>query len=283
MHFISILVFLSFLQCLEFNQVACKIKSIARVVDCANLGLVEFQISMTPPHVRGTGYMLDLSGNMLKIVDINELLNQFNTVDLRDNPCCYTLYPVWLGCIITGTNNNSISTILLLFITNTLLIVASCFPYIVEYVGALNMYYLRVVRWATLIRRIQRQGIHHRIHPVMLRVFRHPPEAEALQRQEQNERLIPDIEALQRQAQQEPEVAVPDRQQEAEHRPRRGGLRGVLIEPVPEHPQELGRRPRRRPPQLQEPEVAVPEVAEPAHRPRRRAAICAQERMLMIF
>ena len=167
-------------------------------------------------------YMIDLSGNMINIVDISDLLSQFNTVDLRDNPCCYTLYPVWSGCIITGSNNNSISTMLVLFITNTLLIVASCFPYIVEYVGVINAYYVRVVRWATLIRRIQRQA---RIHPA--RLFRRAPEAEALQRREQNERAVPEqIPAAQPiEAQHEPEVVE------------------VLQEPEVAEP---GRRPQRR-------------------------------------
>ena len=231
--------------------------------------------------------MLDLSGNMIQIVDINELLNQFNTVDLRDNPCCYTLYPVWSGCIITGTNNNSISAILLLFITNTLLIVASCFPYIVEYVGEINAYYVRVVRWATLIRRIQRQGIHHRIHPVMQRVFRRAPEDEALQRREQNERvvLIPEhlhpIEALQRHA---PEAVHPERVGEARQIPAAQPIEAQQ-EPEAVHAQQVPevaeprRRPGRRAVHAQLEVLQEPEVAEPGRRPQRRAAICARQRM----
>ena len=146
------------MRCLELNQLDCKIKTIARVVDCSNLGLIEFHPAMLPSHVRGGGYMLDLSDNMLKSVDIDELPSAFNTVDLRENPCCYTLYPIWSGCIITVSNSNSVLTILLLFITNTIFIAAGCFPNIIDYVAQVNDYYVRAMRWVALIRRFQRPG-----------------------------------------------------------------------------------------------------------------------------
>lgn len=258
MHFISIFVFLSLLRCLEFNQIACKIKSIARVVDCSNLGLVEFQLSMTPPHVRGSGYMLDLSGNMINIVDISDLLSQFNTVDLRDNPCCYTLYPVWSGCIITGSNNNSISTMLVVFITNTLLIVASCFPYIVEYVGEINAYYVRAVRWTTLIRHIQRQA--------RARLFR--PYEEAAQAALQPLEAIPEPaeEAAQHQIVQQQRRQQNDEQQEPyeEGAPQQEEARVLAVA-----------APRRRVAHAQHNERG----GELERRPRRQAAIRAQLRM----
>ena len=63
-----------------------------------------------------------------------------------------------------GNNSNSVLTILLLFITNTIFIAVGCFPNIIEYVAQVNDYYVRAMRWVALIRRFH--GI-----PVMQRLF----------------------------------------------------------------------------------------------------------------
>ena len=130
------------------------------------------------------------------------------------------------------------------------------------------MHYLRVVRWATLIRRIQRQGIHQRIHPVMHRVFRHEHFEEAAHAEAPEH--LHTIEVLQRQNE---EAIHPERVGEAQQVP---AAQPIEAQQVPEHQQELGRRPRRRGGEAQQ----VPEQQqELGHRPRRRAAIYAQQRM----